>query len=86
MNWTLTILALGFYSLLGLTLKSAALKKNDPGRLIWVALIVVSATSLALVLLKRIAWTWQAVALDLVSGGRMQNLGEYHESRPRRFP
>lgn len=68
MNWTLTILALGCYSLLGLTLKSAALKKNDPGRLIWVALIVVSAISLAFVLLERTVWTWQATALGLVSG------------------
>jgi drug/metabolite transporter (DMT)-like permease len=68
MNWAPTILALGCYSLLGLTLKGAALKKNDPSRLIWVALIVVSAISLIFVLLMRTAWTWQAVVLGLVSG------------------
>jgi drug/metabolite transporter (DMT)-like permease len=69
MRWDLTLLALGCYSLLGLTLKSAAMKKNDPGRLIWFALVVVSVISLGLTLFTRVTWSWQAVVLGLVSGG-----------------
>jgi drug/metabolite transporter (DMT)-like permease len=69
MNWALTILALVCYSLLGLTLKSAAIRKNDPGRLIWVALIVVSVASLGAFLLgSQHDWGWQGIALGLASG------------------
>jgi drug/metabolite transporter (DMT)-like permease len=68
MRWDLTLLALGCYSLLGLTLKTAAMKKNDPGRLIWFALVVVSVISLGLTLFNRVAWSWQAVVLGLLSG------------------
>jgi drug/metabolite transporter (DMT)-like permease len=69
MNWALTILALICYSLLGLTLKSAAVRKNDPGRLIWVALIVVSVASLGAFLLgSQRDWGWQGIALGLASG------------------
>ncbi len=68
MNWALTLLALCCYSLLGLTLKSAAMKDNNPGRLIWVALVVVSVISLTLGLVSGAVWTWQAVLLGLASG------------------
>jgi drug/metabolite transporter (DMT)-like permease len=68
MNWFLTLLALACYSLLGLVLKSAAIKNNHPARLIWVALMIASGASLVAVLVSQSAWTWPAILIGLVSG------------------